>query len=1166
MTDRSRGPGAGGGRGPPFGLPALAPLTGRLPAGSVLPLAAGRSPLDLARARRGQRMGVEGAGDLAVADRGARVHEQPAYRGTPPRRGPGGPVATPASQVERSRSRTPSLARPPTTAKSGMRFDPAWGTPPDTHLGRWDPARRVYEPAPPPPELRTNAAVMRRYREILRRADLGEYIQAYQTDDRPGVWQHRWVRVRTDAPYDILEDIAPHPVAPGAADGGSCRTCGGAERPSGLEHPDDRLPLDLAPTPEQPAEWVRTAESTHAATHPDPGDGGLPRAGGRSPLELARARRAQRIDASRPSDLGRVTAHAPDRAPPGSERPPRAGDVGARPDRGASVVDARPRPRAPSGGAGSVSEPRRSRPPSFAITHFDPAWGTPPEMAGHRWNPQRFLYEPHGAAPLGATVEQKVRVQAEALARLGIYPQAHRKEDEPGRWFVRWVRTTTPVPSAGKPYDILESLEVPSMAQSQERDAAAMHAMQARHEAEVARAVARVARRLGRSSAEEGPGDPGAYSWVPQRDLPVGCPYPYSYLPVPRDDYVTGRWLEPDYVPSIPLPPPYDATPWQCGVPGVPGERKGRPEDRPITSMDIQERRQALLQMSWDMLTAREEELRTEHALVLKALANGAIELGDLSQQIQLDLDELSYIQGAKREIEALPTRFYSTAIDAPTLQEALRIHDAVVVGEGPTPEELTQDIELAPAVSHDDALRIEELRRSAAELREAAKTVGSREDAETIEAKLNAIERELNRLGAGGHTRPGHPTSAANENPGSSTAPASPDSPNALPEGVWFRERTEESRPDAYERLRSAVLRYAFLRRLWSFVRKPDWVGVERLLKDLRRQATSRDAQVRSDAQAALEIYEEWDLRMKRARIEAGSAGGPAQREATHAFLEEAAGELREVLTTPVGKAAWQMRGSSREKGETYATRDARTDLAEYEFFLVAPLGGVFEQANSPKWKHDGEWRDIPEQDDPDWMAVGLLVGWHEKNPYKGETQPDFIAVLKGVQVHDGGSTVEQVRKEGLKSPIDPLRPDSGRDEPEPGTKTMKYLIEEFDVGSPSKGAQVTSGDLPQDELSSYLYYTDQYVFDEDGNKALPVGPMAQATSNKWGVRSPEHEEDEGRSPVVLEGPLASASGENPYSVFGYDNFKGRVQRREPAERSVQDSSDAHSYTVLIR
>ena len=57
----------------------------------------------------------------------------------------------------------------------------------------------------------------------------------------------------------------------------------------------------------------------------------------------------------------------------------------------------------------------------------------------------------------------------------------------------------------------------------------------------------------------------GDYAWILSVTIPVrdGSGYPYPYMPVPQDDYTSGRWLEPGYVPSIPLPDGYPAV--ACG-------------------------------------------------------------------------------------------------------------------------------------------------------------------------------------------------------------------------------------------------------------------------------------------------------------------------------------------------------------------------------------------------------------------------------------------------------------------------------------------------------------------------------------------------------------------------------------------------------------------------
>ena len=79
------------------------------------------------------------------------------------------------------------------------------------------------------------------------------------------------------------------------------------------------------------------------------------------------------------------------------------------------------------------------------------------------------------------------------------------------------------------------------------------------------------------AAAEAASQDMGNFAWIYYLDLPVECPYPYPYMPVPLDDYFSGRWLEYPYEPSIPLPAPYDEIPWQCGVPDIPWDYKGRP-------------------------------------------------------------------------------------------------------------------------------------------------------------------------------------------------------------------------------------------------------------------------------------------------------------------------------------------------------------------------------------------------------------------------------------------------------------------------------------------------------------------------------------------------------------------------------------------------------------
>ena len=76
----------------------------------------------------------------------------------------------------------------------------------------------------------------------------------------------------------------------------------------------------------------------------------------------------------------------------------------------------------------------------------------------------------------------------------------------------------------------------------------------------------------------------------PPGTLPFGCPYPYPYLPVPLDDFQSGRWLTPDYVPTLELPAPYP--PWRCGGTASQGQAKwkeppGVPEVANIQEQEV---------------------------------------------------------------------------------------------------------------------------------------------------------------------------------------------------------------------------------------------------------------------------------------------------------------------------------------------------------------------------------------------------------------------------------------------------------------------------------------------------------------------------------------------------------------------------------------------------
>ena len=109
--------------------------------------------------------------------------------------------------------------------------------------------------------------------------------------------------------------------------------------------------------------------------------------------------------------------------------------------------------RAPFGPVSSVAE--RQRPPIFYITHFDPAWGTPPDRSGEglRWNPFRFVYEPSPQKLLAG--ESSAKSYYRQLAQSSVYVQAFREDGQPGSaWQSRFVRVPTLLPDASHPYEV----------------------------------------------------------------------------------------------------------------------------------------------------------------------------------------------------------------------------------------------------------------------------------------------------------------------------------------------------------------------------------------------------------------------------------------------------------------------------------------------------------------------------------------------------------------------------------------------------------------------------------------------------------------------------------------------------------------------------------------
>lgn len=212
--------------------------------------------------------------------------------------------------------------------------------------------------------------------------------------------------------------------------------------------------------------------------------------------------------------------------------------------------------------------PDRWRTTVLAATGFDTEWGTPPPIEGLAWNEERYLYVPN-TEPAGARYRQA------ALA--GDYLQAVRDATATGGWRVRWVRVKTPRPDVLQPYRPLSASEVGAVAVDLARLSTAKDSIWERvrkGEASIEPSASPNRTPAYRISEVRRAAPLSAYAWVKQKDLPVGCPYPYPYLPVPVQDYTSGRWLDPEYTPSIPLPPPYDQTPWRCGVPRTPGKPK----------------------------------------------------------------------------------------------------------------------------------------------------------------------------------------------------------------------------------------------------------------------------------------------------------------------------------------------------------------------------------------------------------------------------------------------------------------------------------------------------------------------------------------------------------------------------------------------------------------
>ena len=281
----------------------------------------------------------------------------------------------------------------------------------------------------------------------------------------------------------------------------------------------------------------------------------------------------------------------------------------------------------------------------LARTGFDLAWGAPPPRGGLAWDISRYVYAP---------VQDATGVGYRNLARDGLYLQAYQGASlGPDVWGVRWVST------ASRPYRVLPSNEA---------YAAWLRVQQ--YEA---------IRRKGPepelvSGAEEssklrdpvGPITPigvelprrtnlAAFAWVPQEQLPFGCPYPYPYLPVPQEDFASGRWLAPDYEPSIPLPPPYDHVRWQCGLSPAPGSAKkgggggGPPPEDPNTDLAIMDVSAGLDDQS--IHSSKASNIVVRPLLDVGLPAPGGNALSEDPEQLSRRLENLVHEQKSENEI-----------------------------------------------------------------------------------------------------------------------------------------------------------------------------------------------------------------------------------------------------------------------------------------------------------------------------------------------------------------------------------------------------------------------------------------------------------------------------------------------------------------------------------
>lgn len=229
-------------------------------------------------------------------------------------------------------------------------------------------------------------------------------------------------------------------------------------------------------------------------------------------------------------------------------------------------------PFGPTGGSG----PSASDFGFFDVTGFDRNWGPPPSPRGLRWNPGRAYYE-----PTGMSGDPRSDTFYADMASRGIYAQPYQDDTQPGVWQIRWVR---PDPTRDAPYEILGAIEPLYGAARPDRPEPPGQQWGGNMvDGVIDMTGARVGEPIGLSPPPWQPQFTD-FVWIPRNDLPRQCgAWPFEYLPVLHADYASGRWLEHDYEPSIPVPYPFNTVKFQCdhppGEPGKKGKGGGQPFD-----------------------------------------------------------------------------------------------------------------------------------------------------------------------------------------------------------------------------------------------------------------------------------------------------------------------------------------------------------------------------------------------------------------------------------------------------------------------------------------------------------------------------------------------------------------------------------------------------------